>query len=205
MRIVVFGGSFNPVHLGHLILAEEALEELKADACVFIPAYKAPHKDRATGASDQDRVDMLKAAIEGQSRFVIDGCEIARKGVSYTVSTLDQVIQRYHPEGKPVLLIGDDLAPGFASWRDPDKIAAMADIALARRTRDGCAVFPWRHVRLGNSLIEISSSLIRDKFGRGISCRQSLPPGAFRIIRERGLYGYSDKPGEGVAPTSSSR
>jgi nicotinate-nucleotide adenylyltransferase len=204
MRLVVFGGSFNPVHVGHLILAEEALEELKADSCVFIPAFKAPHKERAAGASDQDRLDMLRAAIAGESRFLADDCEIARKGVSYTVSTLEQVIERYRPDGKPLLLIGDDLAAGFASWRDPDKIADMADIALARRTRGGCASFPWPHARLENSLIEVSSSEIREKLSLGISCRQSLPLEAFGIIRERGLYGYSATPRRGVAPAESS-
>lgn len=204
MRLIVFGGSFNPVHVGHLILAEEAIEELGADACVLVPAFKAPHKERACGASDRDRLDMLRAAVEGESRFLVDDCEIARGGVSYTVSTLEQLIQRYRPDGKPVLLIGDDLAPGFASWREPDRIAAMADIALARRTGEGPVDFPWPHVRLGNSLVEISSSRIRERLASGSSCKQSLPPGVFSLIRERGLYGYRGSPRRGVAPKASS-
>jgi nicotinate-nucleotide adenylyltransferase len=207
MRLVVFGGSFNPVHVGHLILAEEALEELGADACVFIPAFKAPHKDKACGARDADRLDMLKASTLGESRFLVDDCEIARKGVSYTADTLAEVIERYGPAGKPFLLIGDDLAPGFASWKDPDSIAEMADIALARRTRTGCPDFAWPHRRLENSLIELSSSDIRSKLSRGMSCRQSLSGEAFRIIAERGLYGYAGKAGgqAGILPPHDAR
>jgi nicotinate-nucleotide adenylyltransferase len=195
MRLVVFGGSFNPVHLGHLILAEEALEELGADACVFIPAFKAPHKEKASGARDADRLDMLKASTAGESRFLVDDCEIARKGVSYTADTLAEVIERYQPTEKPFLLIGDDLAPGFASWKDPDTIAEIADIVLARRTRTGCTDFAWTHRCLENSLIELSSSDIRSKLSRGISCRQALSCGAFRLIAERGLYGFAGKAG----------
>lgn len=194
MKLLVFGGSFNPVHVGHLILAEEALESLGADRCLFVPAAKPPHKELASGASDADRIDMLSAAIRDEPRFALETCEIERGGLSFTVDTLASIIEEYRPAEKPYLLLGDDLAPGFSSWKMPERIVSMARIVLAHRSSRIFPDFSWEHDRLDNRMIDISSSDIRARISRGISCRQALPPAVFGIIRERGLYGYFSAP-----------
>ena len=118
MKLGILGGSFNPVHLGHLFLADKALVTLKLDTVVLIPAYRSPFKLQAEGMESgaDDRLAMLAAAVCGDGRLAIDDCEIRRGGVSYTVDTLEDIIVRYMPTGKPSIIIGDDLAVDFPKW-----------------------------------------------------------------------------------------
>jgi nicotinate-nucleotide adenylyltransferase len=195
MRSLVLGGSFNPVHLGHLILIDEALDELGAERAFLVPAAKPPHKDKPSGASDEDRLSMLDLAVGKDSRVEVLTCEIERGGTSYTVDTLDWLGRERAGIGKPFLLIGDDLAPGFGAWKDPDRIAAMADIVIARRMPEPQEGFPWPHRGLNNLLVPISSSLVRLRAGEDRSFKHLVPEGVFEYIRSRGLYGKRTGPG----------
>jgi len=162
MKLGIFGGSFNPVHLGHLHLANEALTGLKLDRVVFVPAYRNPFKlDNAD--SEYDRINLLSAAVTGDPRFAIDNCEIKREGVSYTIDTLEDIIARYLPSGKPVLIIGDDVAAEFTKWREYEKILKLADIAVGRRLNSGVVNYPFPHIQIQNKMIDISSSAVRKK------------------------------------------
>ncbi|MCL2759175.1 MAG: nicotinate (nicotinamide) nucleotide adenylyltransferase [Treponema sp.] len=201
MKLGILGGSFNPVHLGHLFLAETALSALKLDRVVFIPAYRSPFKlnvaEMETNTSD--RINMLAASIEGDSRFAIDGCEIRREGVSYTVNTLEDVIERYMPTGKPVLIIGDDLAADFPKWRDSEKILQLADIAVARRINAAPVSYPFSHIVIENQVMNVSSQEIRQMIAESASGKESnwqslVPAGAREIIEARKLYGLSGAP-----------
>lgn len=193
MKLVILGGSFNPVHIGHMVLAEQALDFLEADRCLFIPAAQAPHKPESCAAKAQDRLDMLRAALSTDPRFILDPCEIERGGISYTVDTLADVTARYAPERPPFLIIGDDLVPGFHSWRDPDLVAARCTLVLAHRESSLFPPFAWSHRRLDNLLLPVSSTYVRLCLEKGISCRHLLPNGVMDIIRERGLYGFEDR------------
>jgi nicotinate-nucleotide adenylyltransferase len=192
LRFAVLGGSFNPVHIGHLFLADSVLSELAYDRVIFIPAFQSPFKIGAETASPDDRISMLAAAISGDPRLTIDDCEIRREGVSFTVDTLADIIARYRPEGKPGLILGDDLVSTFDKWRKPEEIAEMADIIIAgRQTNTSAPNFPFPCKVLGNEIMDVSSSQIREKIGTGKAWHYLVPPGARLIIEAKGLYGLS--------------
>lgn len=188
MRILLFGGSFNPVHWGHLILAEEVREEFGYDRVLFIPAAQAPHKAEAQDPGAGLRLELLRIACAGNPAFGVDDWELRRPGPSYTIDTLRGLPGRYAYEGLPGLVLGDDLAAGFGQWREPDAVASLAELILARRlgTDPGLA---WPHRRASNRLIPLSSSEIRQRLAEGLSVRYLLPPGVESVIREKGLYG----------------
>jgi nicotinate-nucleotide adenylyltransferase len=193
LKLGIIGGSFAPVHLGHIFLAEKALSALKLDRVVFVPAYRSPFKLDADGmeTSAKDRIDMLAASIAGDSRFAIDNCEIRREGVSYTVNTLEDIIERYLPAGKPVFLIGDDLAEDFPKWRESGRILKLADIAVAHRINSKAVKYPFPHITIENEIIDISSHEIRHRIGEGGDWQKLISSGAAAIIKDRKLYGYS--------------
>jgi nicotinate-nucleotide adenylyltransferase len=204
LRLGIFGGSFNPVHLGHISLAEKALSELKLDRVVFIPAYRSPFKLDANGmeTSAIDRIDMLAASIAGDSRFTIDICEIRREGVSYTIDTLKDIIERYLPEGKPALIIGDDLAAEFPKWRESGKILELADIAIGRRINSKAAEYSFPHIIIENEVMSISSQEIRQGISEGGNWQPLIPGEAAAIIENRQLYGFSGAVRENTVPGS---
>jgi len=193
LKLGILGGSFAPVHNGHIFLAEKALAELKLDRVVFVPAFRSPFKLDAEGMeiSAKDRIDMLAASIAGDYRFAIDICEIRREGVSYTINTLEDIIERYLPDGKPALIIGDDLAVDFLKWRDSDKILKLADITIAHRVNSEAVNYPFANITIENETLDVSSHEIRRRISEGGDWQPFVPPGAAAIIKNRALYGYS--------------
>jgi nicotinate-nucleotide adenylyltransferase len=196
LRLLILGGSYNPVHVGHLILAEELASEYGYDRVLLVPALEPPHKALVEDPGAELRLTMLRASVEGDTLFIVDDCELTRQGPSYTVDTIRYAITAYSPEGKPALAIGDDLAAGFGSWREPDTITALADLIVARRSSTGAALKPgdrmsFPHLRASNSLIPISSSMVRDRIKSGGAWRRLVPDAAARIIEEQRLYGLA--------------
>jgi nicotinate-nucleotide adenylyltransferase len=151
-----------------------------------------------------DRAEMLAASIPGDPRLTLDDCELYREGLSYTIDTIKDIIARYTPEGKPGLILGDDLVPAFGSWRSPGEIADLTDIIIARRLPAGSGIsreevnFPYPHKRLNNEIINYSSQEIRKRIKNGKAWRYYVPPGARQIIEDKGLYGFSGSPGDWV-------
>ena len=190
MKLGILGGSFNPVHLGHLFLADTVISALKLDRIVMIPAHCSPFKlaTENTESSANDRLDMLAAAVAGDSRIAIDPCEIRRGGISYTVNTLEDIIERFLPDGKPALIIGDDLADDFPKWRDSEKILELADIVIARRLNSAAVNIPYPHTLIDNEVMDISSHLIRQRISEGGVWRSLVPSGVRAIIEDRRLY-----------------
>src|SRR5262245_10708221 len=129
MRVGVFGGTFDPVHVGHLAIANAALEELALDRLLFVPAHRSPLKQGDPIASARDRVAMLEASIAGEPRFRVSRVELDREGPSYTVDTLEQL----GGEGDLFLVVGSDAYADLARWKDPDRIRALATIVVAAR------------------------------------------------------------------------
>jgi len=193
MKLAVLGGSFNPVHIGHLYLADTVLSMMKYDKVIMVPAFRSPFKQEMVTAAN-DRLEMLAAAIAGDSRLVIDDCEIQREGVSYTVDTLQDVIMRYgiDPQKKterPALIIGDDLAGEFPEWRDSQKILEIADLIIACRTGSGKVDYPFPHTFIDNEIINVSSRAIRHRIAEGkMPWRSLVPAGVKAIIEDRQLY-----------------
>jgi nicotinate-nucleotide adenylyltransferase len=203
MRLGILGGSFNPVHLGHIFLADAVFTRLKLDRVIFIPAYRSPFKMESSpncslapcAESDSklkpyDRLDMLAAAIIGDSRFALDNCEIKREGISYTVDTLEDIIARYMPDEKPVLIIGDDLAADFPRWKESGRILEMADIAIARRLNSPAGKYSFAHKIIDNEVMNISSRQVRQKIKEDSDWRSLVPHGVRAIIEDRRLYNF---------------
>ena len=190
MRLLVLGGSFNPVHVGHLILAEELRSEFGYGLALLVPSLKPPHKGLAEDPGADRRLEMLRLALGEDPSLAIDDCEIRRGGTSYTIDTLRDICERYPIEGKPGLVIGDDLIPGFPGWRLPAELAAAADILCAHRCSAEELPLPFPHRYAHNSLVQVSSSAIRDRIATGEPFRRFLAPSVFNYIVENRLYGF---------------
>jgi nicotinate-nucleotide adenylyltransferase len=174
-----------------LFLAEAVLAELAYDRIILIPAYESPFKQKAGGAAPRDRLDMLAASIPGDVRLTIDDTEIRREGISYTIDTVNDIIERYRPAGRPGLILGDDLAGDFPAWKEAGAIAGLADIIVARRCSGTVSPFPYPCKELHNELIAVSSGMVRDRIRQGQSWRYLVPEGARIIIEDRRLYGFN--------------
>ncbi|GHV67170.1 nicotinate-nucleotide adenylyltransferase [Spirochaetia bacterium] len=202
MKLAILGGSFNPVHLGHLYLAEAVLSSFGYDRVLLIPAFQSPFKPGAEAPSPKDRLDMLAASIAADPRLTIDDCEIKREGVSYTIDTIFSVKERYGLREKPALILGDDLTAGFLQWRRAEEIAKETDIIIAHRISPQKADFPYKYRELNNEIMDISSALVRERIKKGGNWRYLVPAGARHLIEDRCLYGFSpqnDVPGQIIA------
>lgn len=182
-NVGLFGGSFDPVHHGHLILARDAMESLGLDRVVFIPAWVSPHKLDYPPVDAELRCEMLKAAIAGEARFSIELCEIERGGPSYTIDTVRYLMAR-SPDTDFHYLIGDDNLAALGTWHEIDALRRLVRFAvLARNGADVGEEFPVVARRL-----DISSSQIRNRVAAGLSVRYLLPDNVCDIIERHGLY-----------------
>ena len=187
--IGIFGGTFDPIHCGHLILARDAIEQLELEELLFIPAAISPHKLGQSPAAAADvRVEMLRAAIEGEPRFCLDTLELERPAPSYTIATIEALRAR-DSGARFVYLIGEDNVAQLPTWRRYPELSRMVQFAVLDRT--GLKTeHPFRTVRRH---IDISASDIRNRVARGLSIRYLVPPAVEKIIRERALYRESQK------------
>lgn len=202
MRIGVFGGSFDPVHYGHLIAAECAREQARLDRIVFVPAATPPHKPGRTLADGRHRLELLSLAIGGHDAFAVSSIELDRGGTSYTVDTL-ATLAADHPEDRLVLVLGPDSLAGFKRWRDPARIAALSEIVPVERESlddleaaaggladvlgpEAVAAVLARRVRM--PAIGIRATDLRAAVAAGRSIRYRTPRAVERFIATHGLY-----------------
>ena len=182
-KIGLYGGSFDPIHNGHLILARDAMERLELDKVIFLPARISPHKLDRPPAPPEARCLMLAAAIADEPRFEMDPCEIEREGPSFTIDTV-QLFRNRYPGAKLYYFIGDDNLPELDTWRDIANLRESAHfVVLSRAGVPFLSEFPIirRH-------IEISSTEIRNRIARGLSVRYMVPLPACDVIAKLGLY-----------------
>ena len=200
MRIGVFGGTFDPVHLAHLIIADQCREQGQLDQVSFIPAARPPHKQERAVTSFTHRVEMLGLALAGNPAFRIDELEKNRPGSSYTVDTLLE-LQRQHPGIDWWLILGSDCLPDLPYWREPARIAQLAGFLIWERP--GWPSWPIQklHAALGlpaeetirvccaqGPQVGISSSDIRRRVAAGRSFRYLVPRAVECYIETHGLY-----------------
>lgn len=191
-RIGVFGGTFDPPHNGHLIVATEAHEALALDRLLIIPTGSPAHRSNPPGASAEQRLQMVKAATEGDSRFEVDDLEVRRSGPTYTVDTLHE-LRRREPDAELVLLLGIDQFRKFDSWCDPDRIAAIASLAvLSRDGETGPTGGAYGALSVPVSRIDISGTLVRRRVAEGKSIRYYVPDRVGEIIDSEKLYRDSE-------------
>ncbi len=187
-KIGIFGGSFNPVHLGHLLVAQDIFEKLKLDKMLFIPAFAPPHKRHLL--SYQHRFKMLKLAIAGNPFFELSDIEAKRGGKSFTVDTLRE-LKKIYPNDQLYLIIGADQFRELSNWKEPKKLCQLAKIVVM--SRPNCPI-PAAKNRLANTMtlkviqIEIASKLIRKRISQGLSVRYMLPEKVWHYIIKNRLY-----------------
>ena len=188
-RIGLFGGSFDPVHLGHLLVAQAAREELQLDRLFFIPAAQSPFKPDSKPTSSADRLRLLRLALAGKTWCDIDEQELQRGGVSYTINTLRDYHQRF-PEAKLYYLIGGDHVQKLPSWREAEELARLADFVVV--PRPGQVEIPFPAPFHGRALkgfpLGVSSSQIRARVKAGEPIDHLVPATVAEAIRSAGLY-----------------
>jgi nicotinate-nucleotide adenylyltransferase len=190
-RIGVFGGTFDPPHLGHLALAECARDQLDLERVIFVPAGSPPHKRRVERSSALRRVAMTRLAVRGNRAFRVSLLEVRRRGPSFTLDTLHDLGRRF-PGCRLYLLLGADSLADFANWHRPREILRLATLVVAERPGVRGRVGP-RHgvVWLENFAVDISSSAIRARARTGRSVRYLVPEGVERYITRHRVYGGS--------------
>ena len=188
-RIGLYGGSFDPVHLGHLLVAQAAIEELGLARLFLIPAAQSPFKPDSQPAPAAVRAQMLRLAFAGNVNCEVDEQEIQRGGVSYSVETLRDYAGRF-PQAELYYLIGADNVAKLPQWREAAELARLARFVVVPRPGDGDVPFPapFRGVRLNGFPLGVSSSRIRARVKAGLPVAPLVPAAVAEAIRNNQLY-----------------
>jgi len=189
MRLGLFGGSFDPVHLGHLLVALAAREELALTRLFFIPAAQSPFKPGTVPAPAEQRLRLLRMALAGQTDCEVDDQEIRRGGVSYTVDTVRDYVRRF-PDTRLFYLIGADHVPQLPKWRDADELAGLVEFVVIPRPGQVVAPLPapFRGRALAGFPLGVSSSQIRERVKAGLPIDLLVGPAVAEAIRNNRLY-----------------
>lgn len=191
MRIGIYGGTFDPVHLGHLILAETIRESLSLDEVRFVPAFVNPHKQGRPVTPPKLRLEMLRFALAGNAGLRLSEIEIKRKGPSYTYETLEAIAAE-HPEAELFLLVGADSLDDFPKWREPERILDLATLVAVNRGRESpvipSTIDPDRVLLTSMPAIDISASEIRERAQASRSIRYLTPRAVELFIQSNQLY-----------------
>ena len=189
VRIGLFGGSFDPVHLGHLLVAQAALEEIGLSRLFLIPAARSPFKPDQAPAEAGTRLRLLRMALAGMATCEVDEQEIARGGISYTIDTVRRYAERF-PGVELHYVIGADHVAKLATWRDAKELASLVELVVVPRPEAEMTVLPapWRGTRLSGFPIAVSSSEIRSRISCGLPVDLLTGPVVAEAIRKNRLY-----------------
>lgn len=189
MKLGIYGGSFDPVHLGHLLVAQAAVEELGLDRLFFIPAAQSPFKPENKPAPDAVRLQLLRLALAGKTNCEVDDQEIRRGGVSYTIATLRDYAKRF-PQAELFYLIGADNAAKLNEWREAGELARCAQFVAVPRPGGAAPGFPapFHGHTLKGFPLGVSSSQIRARVKAGLPVDHLVPPFVAEAIRSQRLY-----------------
>jgi nicotinate-nucleotide adenylyltransferase len=207
MRLGIFGGTFDPPHLAHLILAAEAHCQLALDRVLWVLTPDPPHKQGRAISGLEDRLELLQAALEGDPAFALSRVDIDRSPPHYSLDTV-LALRDQHPQAVLVFLMGGDSLHDLPAWHRPhDLIAACDEIGVMRRPGDGVDMsrvkgqFPEILPKLrfvDAPLLEISASEIRRRAAAGLPYRYFLPPAVYELVRAKGLYRGTRRDAEGA-------
>lgn len=199
-RLGILGGTFNPVHLGHLMMAQDALERFRLDRVVFMPCARPPHKAARDLASDEDRLAMLRLAVRGDPRFTVSDLELRRGGISYTIETI-RALQRRRPDVRWHFIIGSDSLFELHGWREIGELLRRCVFLTLERPGYSPARMTARRLRLPEPwpgrlarnvfrghVMDISSTEVRARAASGASIRFLVTPAVAGYIRRRKLY-----------------
>jgi nicotinate-nucleotide adenylyltransferase len=191
VKIGFLGGSFDPVHFGHLLAAQDALEQHGLNRLFFVPAAQAPLKPADIQSGPEDRLAMLRGAIEGDKRFEVSDIELRRGGVSYTIDSA-RFFRAQFPLDELHWIIGGDQLPQLHLWKDIAELARLVSFIFLERPGFPVKAAPGipglRLLRCDGHLIAVSSTELRERARRNLSLDYFMPAAAIRCIRERNLY-----------------
>jgi nicotinate-nucleotide adenylyltransferase len=197
LRVGILGGAFNPPHIGHLICAQEALVQLELDSVVFVPVGEAPHRELQDDPGPEARLDMVELAIADDERFSTSRIEIDREGPSYTLDTLEQMLEE-SPKDELFLILGGDQAAALATWHEPEKVLERATLAVFERMSWGRNAIVIKIGRMPGAervryldmpMIQVSSSAIRRRVREEVPIRYLVPDKVVEYIASHELYG----------------
>lgn len=198
-KIGIMGGTFDPIHIGHLILGEKTCEELGLDKVLFMPSGNPPHKRHREGrATDEQRAEMVRLAIEGNPHFELSLIEMHPDGYTYSYQTLEKMT-RENPDTEYYFIIGADSLFSFDTWMKPERICKCctlvvatrdhaSDEALNQKMRELSERMQARFVRLHTPNMDVSSNMLRDWVAQDQSLRYYLPDSVIEYIHENGIY-----------------
>ena len=196
MRIGLFGGAFNPPHLGHLVCAQEAHAQLELDVVVWVPVGQAPHREIPQDPGPEARLQMCDYATAGDERFGLSRIEVDRDGPSYTAETLRELAER-SPSDELVLILGGDQAAALPAWHQPDEVIRLATVAVAEcagsdraRVEDALAG-RTEAVFFDMPRIDVSSTMVRERAAGGRPIRYLVSDKVANFIGAQSLYGAS--------------
>lgn len=187
MKIGILGGTFNPIHIGHLILAEEMREKLGLNKVIFVPAYLAPHKDNTETADPRYRLEMIRLSISPNRFFSVSDIEIKRKGSSYTIDTL-KVFRKKFSKADVYFITGSDLLNYLDEWKDLNQIIKLVRFVVATRPGYPLADIPSYIKTVDIRAVDISAFEIRRNIRQGKSFRYLVPDPVFEYIHKHKLY-----------------
>jgi len=200
MRVGVLGGTFDPPHMGHLILAQEADQALGLSRVLFVPAGEPWRKARRQLSPREHRLEMVRLAVADNPSFAVSTAEVGRPGPSYTAETLAELRAEFGPESELFFIMGADSLADFPHWHQPRRILELARLAVAERSPEGhersedaiaevlARELRQRVVWLTMPLIAISASAVRQRVRQGLPIRYWVPEAVERYVRQHGLY-----------------
>jgi len=188
-KIALYGGTFDPVHCGHLLVAQSAMEELELDRLFFIPASQSPFKPERLISSAGERLKWLRLALQGCPRYEVDQQEILRGGFSFAIDTVRDYARRF-PETLIHFVVGADHVTHLGKWRESTELARLVVFCVIPRPGESAPSIPegFRLHFLKGFPFQISASQIRDRIQAGLSVRNLVPPAVEESIRNSGLY-----------------
>ncbi len=188
MKIGILGGTFNPIHNGHLILADEVRQKLKLDKVFFIPVNVPVHKEENDLLSALERLKMVKLALKNNPCFEALDIEIRRKGRSYTIDTLRQLHKEYPQADRFLFIVGSDSLNYLSNWKDISEVMKLAKFVVAARPGYPLKSLPKNVLPLVIESIDVSGFRLRQRIKAGDSVRYYLPGEVYKYIEKKGLY-----------------
>ena len=188
MRIGIFGGTFDPIHLGHLAAARAARECAQLDTVLFVPSATPPHRGPAV-ADPEQRLEMTRLAVDDEEGFEVSDVEVRRQGVSYTVDTLRE-LHRLHPDDELFLILGGDAAKQLGTWREPDEVRRLASLVIVTRPGSG-APSGTSDIVCERPTPDVSASVLRRRLAHGEPVSDMVPPGVAEYVAGKGLYRHN--------------
>lgn len=200
-KVGIMGGTFNPIHIGHLIMAENAYEQFHLDEVIFMPSKNPPHKQNMTIVSDEHRMNMVNLAIQDNAHFLLSTIELEREGLTYTVDTLRQ-LKKDNPETKYYFIIGADSFYQIETWKEPEELFSLAHILAASRyhlsEKEMLEQVEYLKKKFHGEIdlldspnIELSSNVIRSRLKEGKTVKYYVPHSVYEYMISHELYSLS--------------